>query len=152
MRKRIDAPFAVFLAACFCYLLIIISYVIDSLAMNSFTQEIITVIPYILLSVITGLLFILQAKYHKPFFSGIAFVLSAIKLILFFASFFILDMQNLKAVSARMAGTATSPATAGDVVFFVCTIIMAVIVLAAAFLENIAFLMSRKKEFQIKKN
>lgn len=45
-----------------------------------------------------------------------------------------------------MSGVATNPASSGDFIFFICTIIMAVVVLVSAILGNVAFIMYKKKE------
>ena len=146
MKKRVNLQFIIFLTTCFCYLLVLILYIINSIAMNSFLYQIISVGSYIFLSLLTGIFFVLQAKYHKPLFPVIALFLSILKLLVFFIFFLIIDVQNLRACYFRMLGVATNPASSGDYIFFICTITMAVIVLVSALLENIAFIMYKKKE------
>jgi hypothetical protein len=146
MKKRVNLQFIIFLATCFCYLLVLILYIINSIAMNSFLYQIISVGSYFSLSLLTGIFFILQAKYHKSIFSIIALVLSILKLVIFFIFFLIIDVQNLCACYLRMSGVATNPVSSGDFIFFICTIIMAVVVLVSAILGNVAFIMYKKKE------
>jgi len=114
--------------------------------MESFLYQIISVGSYLFLSLIIGAFFVLQAKYHQPIYLIIVFLLSILKLIIFFAFFMFIDMQNLRAIYMRMSGTATTGCTIGDVVFFVSTILMAVLVLVSVILEDTAFVMYRKKE------